>query len=56
MVEGAGAAALAAVLAGKVSGRAIVLPVCGRNIDVKVHASILEAHSQNVPQVVAQAA
>lgn len=44
VVEGAGAAALAAVLAGKVSGRAIVLPVGGRNIDARVHAAVLEAH------------
>jgi threonine dehydratase len=44
VVEGAGAAALAAVLAGKVGGRAIVLPICGRNIDARVHAQILEAH------------
>ena len=44
VVEGAGAASLAAVLAGKVSGRAIVLPVGGRNIDARVHAEILEAH------------
>jgi threonine dehydratase len=44
VVEGAGAAALAAVLAGKLSGRAIVVPVCGRNIDARVHAQVLEAH------------
>jgi threonine dehydratase len=41
VVEGAGAAALAAVLAGKISGRRLVLPVCGRNIDPRVHAEIL---------------
>lgn len=41
VVEGAGAAALAAVLAGKIRGRAVVLPVCGRNIDARVHAEIL---------------
>ena len=44
VVEGAGAAALAAVLAGKVGGRAVVVPVCGRNIDPKVHAAVLAAH------------
>jgi threonine dehydratase len=44
VVEGAGAAALAAVLAGKVHGRAIVVPVCGRNVDARVHAQILEQH------------
>jgi len=41
VVEGAGAAALAAVLAGKIHGRAVVLPVCGRNIDPRMHAGIL---------------
>lgn len=41
VVEGAGAAALAAVVAGKVSGRAIVVPVAGRNIDAHVHAEVL---------------
>ena len=45
VVEGAGAAALAAVLAGKVSGRAIVLPVCGRNIDAQAHARVLAEYS-----------
>jgi threonine dehydratase len=45
VVEGAGAAALAAVLANKVRGRAIVLPVCGRNIDVKTHARVLAQHT-----------
>ena len=41
VVEGAGAAPLAALLAGKVRAGAIVLPVCGRNIDARVHAEIL---------------
>lgn len=45
VVEGAGAAALAAVLAGKVRGRAIVVPVCGRNVDARVHAQILAEHA-----------
>jgi threonine dehydratase len=44
VVEGAGAAALAAVLAGKVAGRTLVLPVCGRNVDRQVHARVLEEH------------
>lgn len=44
VVEGAGAAGLAAVLAGKVDGRAIVLPVGGRNVDPQVHADVLAAH------------
>ena len=37
VAEGAGAAALAAVLAGKISARAAVVPICGRNIDSRVH-------------------
>jgi threonine dehydratase len=37
LAEGAGAAAVAAVLAGKVGGGALVAPVCGRNIDPRVH-------------------
>jgi threonine dehydratase len=41
VVEGAGAAGLAAVLAGKIPGRAIVLPLCGRNIDPRVHEDVL---------------
>jgi threonine dehydratase len=41
VVEGAGATALAAVLAGKVRGGAIVLPVCGRNIDARTHDAVL---------------
>lgn len=44
VAEGAGAAAVAAVLAGKVSGRTVVLPVCGRNIDARVHAEVLAAY------------
>ena len=45
VVEGAGATALAAVLAGKVRGRAIVVPVGGRNVDACVHAQILAEHA-----------
>lgn len=45
VVEGAGAAALAAVMAGKIGGRAVVVPVCGRNVDARVHAQILAAHA-----------
>jgi threonine dehydratase len=57
VVEGAGAAPLAAVLAGKVSGRALVLPIGGRNIDARAHAAVLEAHPAT-PQceAIAQAA
>lgn len=48
VVEGAGAAGLAALLAGKVSGRSVMLPVGGRNIDAKVHAAVLDAHPDEV--------
>jgi threonine dehydratase len=41
VVEGAGATALAAVLAGKVSSRAVVVPITGRNIDPHVHQRVL---------------
>ena len=41
VAEGAGAVALAAVLAGKVSGRALVLPIGGRNIDARVHEKLV---------------
>lgn len=41
VVEGAAAAPLAAVLAGKVRARSVVLPVCGRNIDARVHEEIV---------------
>lgn len=43
--EGAGATALAAVLAGKVTGRTVVVPITGRNIDHKVHGDILASVS-----------
>ena len=39
--EGAGATALAAVLAGKISARTVVVPVCGRNIDARLHAQVV---------------
>ncbi|HUR58599.1 MAG TPA: threonine/serine dehydratase [Opitutaceae bacterium] len=41
VAEGAGAAALAAVLAGKVAAREVVVPICGRNIDARVHAAVV---------------
>jgi threonine dehydratase len=41
VVEGAGAAALAAVIAGRIHARAVVLPVSGRNIDPRVHEQVL---------------
>jgi threonine dehydratase len=45
VVEGAAAAPLAAVLAGKVDGRTIVLPVTGRNVDVRRHAEVVASQS-----------
>jgi threonine dehydratase len=44
VAEGAGAAAFAAVLAGKIAARAAVVPVTGRNIDPPVHAEIVARH------------
>lgn len=41
VAEGAGAVAVAAVLAGKVAGRAFVLPIGGRNIDARRHEKIV---------------
>jgi threonine dehydratase len=41
VAEGAGAAALGAVLAGKIRGGSVVVPVTGRNIDPRVHAEIV---------------
>ncbi|MSU49368.1 MAG: threonine/serine dehydratase [Opitutus sp.] len=55
VVEGAGAAALAAVLAGKVCGRAVVLSVSGRNIDARVHAEIV-ARGTDEPERMRRAA
>jgi threonine dehydratase len=46
VVEGAAAAPLAAVLAGKVQSRVFVLPICGRNIDAKVHAEIVARNEE----------
>jgi threonine dehydratase len=56
VVEGAGAAALAAVLAGKVRGDAIVLPVCGRNVDARVHEAVLASQPEPQPSVLSHAA
>jgi threonine dehydratase len=39
VVEGAGAAALAGVLTGRIRGGVVVLPITGRNIDPQVHAA-----------------
>lgn len=40
-IEGAGAAALAAVVAGKVAAHSVVVPLTGRNIDPRVHAEVV---------------
>jgi threonine dehydratase len=57
VVEGAGATALAAVLAGKTSGRAIVVPITGRNIDPHVHQRVLaEAAKSAAMSPIARAA
>ncbi len=47
IAEGAGATALAAVLAGKVRSDSVLLPVCGRNIDPHVHARILASRGRS---------
>jgi threonine dehydratase len=44
VVEGAGATAFAAVLAQKVSGRSVVVPISGRNIDARLHEKLMLAH------------
>jgi threonine dehydratase len=47
IAEGAGAVGVAALIAGKVSGRAIVLPVGGRNIDARLHERIVAKRSES---------
>jgi threonine dehydratase len=46
VAEGAGATALAALLAGKVPGRAVVLPIGGRNIDARVHERVVASQPE----------
>jgi threonine dehydratase len=53
VVEGAGATALAAVLAGKVAGHRVVLPVCGRNIDVRLHEHVVSRQPDLTPLLTA---
>lgn len=49
VAEGAGAATLAALLVGRVRTRAVVLPICGRNIDARVHERVVsEAMEANL--------
>jgi threonine dehydratase len=45
VVEGAAAAPLAAVLAGKVRGGTVVLPVTGRNVDARRHTEIVASQA-----------
>ncbi|MBI5689937.1 MAG: threonine/serine dehydratase [Verrucomicrobia bacterium] len=56
--EGAGATALAAVLAGRVSGRSVVVPVTGRNIDPRVHSALVAGAvvAASAPEAFRQAA
>jgi threonine dehydratase len=56
VVEGAGAAAVAAVMAGKVHGRALVLPIGGRNVDLCTHRRVLAEHDEVAAPEIAQAA
>ena len=57
VAEGAGATALAAVLAGKISARAAVLPIGGRNIDPRIHEHVVTSQPESVlPRRLAAAA
>ena len=56
VVECAGAAPLAALLAGKVRARHVVLPIGGRNIDARVHAEIVAAVAREQPAGLERAA
>jgi hypothetical protein len=47
--------AVASVLAGKVSGGALVLPIGGRNIDARLHERIV-AEGEVAPAALARAA
>lgn len=55
VAEGAGAVGVAALLAGKVSGRSLALPIGGRNIDARLHERIV-AGADDVPASFARAA
>jgi threonine dehydratase len=50
VAEGAGAVGVAAVLAGKISGRCAVLPIGGRNIDPRRHAAVVAADAGRLPR------
>lgn len=49
VAEGAGATALAAVLAGKISARTAVVPICGRNIDARLHEHVVATAAEPSP-------
>lgn len=55
VAEGAGAVAIAAVLAGKVTGRTFVLPIGGRNIDARMHERVV-TEGERLPRALARAA
>lgn len=56
VVEGAGAAPLAAMLSGKVRAGSVVLPIGGRNIDARTHAAIMERVPAESAPAIARAA
>jgi len=49
VVEGAGAAPLAAVLSGKIRSAAAVLPISGRNIDPRLHTEVVASQPVQIP-------
>ena len=49
VAEGAGAVGVAALLAGKISGRSLALPIGGRNIDARLHERIVSG-AADVPE------
>jgi len=51
VAEGAGAAAVAAVLAGKIGGRTLVLPIGGRNVDARLHERVLHGEPAVHPRM-----
>ena len=55
IAEGAGAVGVAALLAGKIRGRAVVLPVGGRNIDARLHERVVAGETE-APKTWARAA
>lgn len=49
VAEGAGAVPLAAVLAGKIRARSLVLPISGRNIEPRLHERIVAEQAPLIP-------